>query len=79
MEDFEPELHLIAQGVKRAMESLAMCYQCLSSAPGFADSLSALKRHSILFAQELVALAEMDGGRFSTPPPQIAHVVGAVL
>ena len=73
LEDFKPQLHRVVQGVKRAMEHLAMCYQCLSSAPGFAEPLGVLKRQSIMFAQDLVALAELDEGRFSTPPPNCTN------
>ena len=62
-EAFIPELEL----AKGAIADLAKCYDTLSSHYG-PTALPDLKQFSISFAEKLVALAEIKGGRYSLPP-----------
>ena len=68
LEDFVPKLHEEVLRVQSGTEHLAICYQCLSKESGFDDPLAVLKRHSILYAQDLVALEALDDDRHSVPP-----------
>ena len=67
LDRIHPDLHAEIHGVQRATAHLAKCYDCLSS-KGPGDQTQELRRQSILYAEELVALAGMNDLRYSLPP-----------